>query len=606
MSRTLLSFSAVMAISLSMSYTALANAEAAHPLIRPPISIKPTKAQMPMSMIDVITKKTVGLEFEDASTTALAMKQAKDYIDYRKGAWSKTQISTWDDACENEMSSKTVNPYCRIEQERALAGGGGSLTSKIRNEKRSLAESLRAGDFAKADSRSYSEVIAALGSTGGVESVVLPLARTVAAMKSCVPGTVPTAMGYKLEELFPDKDMVELAKTLYRKGVACGKDMAQASAAFRLGLILIWQNQYADIDDLMKKVEAVPEASMLHARAGYWRYQAAIAMGNAKLKAETKEALLRNHPLTFQNLAANGDDDSMMTRVVSREMPSVFTRSLIRPDVNPVLRAAEALERAGSPQLAAEVLDRSVGDIGTLEPEVRLYTAAFLHRIGYSLPKFKILSSLFQDSPRLVTTASMELMFPLSYFEVVRKKQNEMDPLLFLSLMRQESAFNPEAMSGVGARGLMQLMPATARGIRRISKQQLFQPEINIEVGTKYFLNRLAEYSGDVELTLAAYNAGFARVDQWRKRYPTENKLLFLDFIPFRETRDYVSAILRNYYWYVRLYAPDTSAVALESGKIQTPGTLPGLGKMQSILAANAGNAARLVRVPTAVAPARN
>ena len=502
------------------------------------------------------------------------------------------------------LNSKEPNPFCRIEQERALSGGRSGLTARLRAEKRALTESLRESDFAKAEGKAYSEVVMAIGSLGDVETTVTPLARKVADMKTCVPGTIPSAMGYKVEERFPDKDAVDLAKTLYRKAISCGKDYAQANAAFRLGLILIWQKQYAEIDELMKKVEAVPEASMLHARAAFWRYQAAGFLGNEKLKAQIKDALAKNHPLSFQNLVANGEDEFIMKRVVTLAIPSVATRSLVRPDVNPVIRAAESLERAGSPQLAAEILDRTVAEIGTLEPEVRLYTAAFLNRIGYSLPKFKILSSLFADSPQLVTSATMELMFPLSYVDVVRKKQSEMDPLFFLSLMRQESAFNPAARSGVGARGLMQLMPATARGIRRVSKAQLFQPEINIEVGTKYFLNRLAQYGGDVELTLAAYNAGYARVDQWLHRYPTDNKLLFLDFIPFRETRDYVSSILRNYYWYVRLYAPETSNVTLDTGRrLQPSPASVSVGKMQSILAANAGDAARLVRVPAAVAP---
>lgn len=584
-----------------------AMADAARPLLQPPLAIKLTRAQMPMPMTDVLTKKIVGLDFENQSVTALALSQARDYIAYRTSAWPKSKMDQWNEGCENGMNAKTANPFCRIEQERALTSGAPSgLASKVRTEKKALADSLKEADFAKAETKSYGEVVAALGSTGDVETVVVPLARRALATKGCLPGTVPTAMGYKIEELFPDKEAVELSKSLYRKGIACGKNLAQATASFRLGLILIWQKKFNEIDGLMKNVEAVPEASMIHARAKFWRYQAALALGNDKLKAEVKESLLRDNPLTFQNLAANGEDALMMDRVIGHDMPNVFTRSVIRPDLNVVIRAAEALEKSGSSQLAAEVLDRNVSDIATIEPEVRLYTAAFLHRMGYSLTKFKILSSLFQDSPRLVTMATMELMFPLSYVDIVRKKQTQMDPLLFLSLMRQESAFNPEAMSGVGARGLMQLMPATARGVRRVSKAQLFQPEINIEVGTKYFLGRLAQYSGDVELTLAAYNAGFARVDQWIKRYPTDNKLLFLDFIPFRETRDYVSAILRNYYWYVRLYAPDTSSVALDSGKMQP--ALPGAGKMQSILAANAGDAARLnpLRAPASVAPTGN
>ncbi|MDN8867430.1 transglycosylase SLT domain-containing protein, partial [Staphylococcus aureus] len=85
---------------------------------------------------------------------------------------------------------------------------------------------------------------------------------------------------------------------------------------------------------------------------------------------------------------------------------------------------------------------------------------------------------------------------------------------------------------------LMQVMPTTARMIQKVTKSQLLKPEVNVAIGTKYFLKRLNQFGGDVELTLAAYNAGAGRVDQWLKRYPTDNKMLFLDFIPFRETRE--------------------------------------------------------------------
>jgi soluble lytic murein transglycosylase-like protein len=82
------------------------------------------------------------------------------------------------------------------------------------------------------------------------------------------------------------------------------------------------------------------------------------------------------------------------------------------------------------------------------------------------------------------------------------------------------------------------------------------------------FFSRLVErYDGNVEFALAAYNAGPERVDVWRMRYPVENRLLFLDLIPFKETREYVASIARNYYWYQRLYpasgqAPTISPLA--------------------------------------------
>jgi soluble lytic murein transglycosylase len=189
----------------------------------------------------------------------------------------------------------------------------------------------------------------------------------------------------------------------------------------------------------------------------------------------------------------------------------------------------------------------------------------------------------------MVSTTTMKMYFPLHYFDLIKPVEDQIDPLLVLSLIRQESAFNKQARSIVGARGLMQVMPTTARMIASVRPTALFDPKTNIKVGTKYLLKRLTQYDGDVELTLAAYNAGFGRVDQWLRRYPTANKVLFLDFIPFKETREYVATILRNYYWYVKLYEAkpqDTDNTKLSTA---TP-------KVISIISANAGLAATPAR----------
>jgi soluble lytic murein transglycosylase len=247
------------------------------------------------------------------------------------------------------------------------------------------------------------------------------------------------------------------------------------------------------------------------------------------------------------------------------------------------------LIRAGAPNLGAEMVDRNAGEIATLEPEARLYVAVLMSRIGYSLPAFKVLTALFQDVPRMISQSTMRVFFPLAYYEIVKAKQAQVDPLLLLSLIRQESAFNKEAHSSAGARGLMQVMPATARSVASMRAKTLFDPFTNVKIGTKFFMKRLGDFDGDVELTLAAYNAGANRVEQWRKRYPTTNKMLFLDFIPFRETREYVSSILRNYYWYVKLYSPSVIGGVPEGSKISVVDT-----KVLAIMNANAGAAAML------------
>lgn len=580
-SATLLGFGALILLATP------APAKATRPLLPTEIALKNLKMSMPIDMKSANEKNLMGLDMEDPALTKLALKQARDYIAYRKGSIPEAK---WDKMCAESDKATNENAFCRYENDRT-GRTQARAAKKSREDRREIAAELRNGAFGKVADHTYQDIVYAVGHLGDV-SAVKSTADKVLAQKDCVPPGVSAALAYKLEENFPDKDLVETAKKLYKKSSDCGSDLPAATASFRLGLIQVWQNSCTDIKDLMLKVEKTPEASQYHARAKYWRFYCSSVLKDEVAKKDAKDALLRDHPLSFQNLAVSGDDSAVLSQVVRNEEPQIALRSLIRPDMNSFVRGVEALIKEGSNHLAAEMLDRSVSAVGSLEPEVRLYTAVLLNRIGYALPKFKILSGLFDDVPRMVSSSTMRLYFPLWYFDLVKSKEAQIDPLLILSLIRQESAFNKEARSIVGARGLMQVMPATAKTIARVQTQKLFDPVTNIDVGTKYLLKRLHQYGGDVELTLAAYNAGFARVDQWKRRYPTDNKMLFLDFIPFRETRDYVSMILRNYYWYVTLYTDETQAQARKAAAVEGPKVDIAGPKVIAIMNANAGLAA--------------
>ncbi|MGP9631627.1 transglycosylase SLT domain-containing protein [Halomonas sp. AOP43-A1-21] len=128
-------------------------------------------------------------------------------------------------------------------------------------------------------------------------------------------------------------------------------------------------------------------------------------------------------------------------------------------------------------------------------------------------------------------------------------RQTGVDPYLLMAITRRESAYNPEALSPAGARGLMQLMPGTASlvsrqlGINDPGPYGVLDPELNIRLGSTYLRDKLNRYQGNRLAAAAAYNAGPGRVDQWLGN-GMESFDLFVESIPFRETRDYVQAVL--------------------------------------------------------------
>ncbi len=155
-----------------------------------------------------------------------------------------------------------------------------------------------------------------------------------------------------------------------------------------------------------------------------------------------------------------------------------------------------------------------------------------------------------------------EGLFPRPFWDELKRDslKNQLDPYLVASLIRQESEFNPGAISRANAMGLMQLLPKVGKGvakemkIKRFSRDQLLQPNTNLQLGTHYFKRVVDHYDGHIEYALAAYNAGENRVEDWRKDGNFKDMDEFVESIPFTETREYVQAILRNAVLYRLLY----------------------------------------------------
>lgn len=153
----------------------------------------------------------------------------------------------------------------------------------------------------------------------------------------------------------------------------------------------------------------------------------------------------------------------------------------------------------------------------------------------------------------------LSILYPKPFWESVASNKSNIDPVLTMALIRQESGFNPEAKSRVGATGLMQLMPNTAKRFQKsVTSKNLENAFLNITIGTKYFRTLLKRYDDSIVHALSAYNAGETRVDRWKKDHflNAETSFHLVEEIPYLETRKYVKLIFRNVFFYKFLDNP--------------------------------------------------
>jgi len=171
------------------------------------------------------------------------------------------------------------------------------------------------------------------------------------------------------------------------------------------------------------------------------------------------------------------------------------------------------------------------------------------------------------------------LRYPTPYRDMMKAyaRENDLDEAWVYGLIRQESRFITYARSGVGASGLMQVMPATAKwiakrlGIKRFQPSTINQLETNIRFGTHYLRYSLDRMDGQSLMATAGYNAGPSRPKRWAAAQPLEGAI-YAETIPFSETRDYVKKVMSNAYYYAQRLG--TKAQTLK----QRLGVVPGSG----------------------------
>jgi soluble lytic murein transglycosylase len=181
-------------------------------------------------------------------------------------------------------------------------------------------------------------------------------------------------------------------------------------------------------------------------------------------------------------------------------------------------------------------------------------------------------------SERTRSVIDMTQRFPMPYRQAVVQRSSEigLDPAYVYGLIRQESRFVTDARSGVGASGLMQLMPATARwtakkiGLTDFKAHQIGDRDTNIALGTGYLKLVLDNFAGSMPMAAAAYNAGPGRPRSWRGSAgsPVLEAAIWAENIPFNETRDYVKKVLANTTLYAAMITGQTQSLKARLGRI--------------------------------------
>jgi soluble lytic murein transglycosylase len=260
------------------------------------------------------------------------------------------------------------------------------------------------------------------------------------------------------------------------------------------------------------------------------------------------------------------DDDSPRIALLDR-VPGISVGANITagdpPTDNLRYQKAQVLQNGGLLDFAVrELQSAATEDSGNwvTSETAKLYEDAGRYDGAIQVFKRAVPNYFAVDLPTL-PRPYWEALFPKPYWPDLKKfsSQNALDPYLVASLIRQESEFNPGAVSRANALGLMQLLPKVGSSVakdeklKHFSPSQLFTPEVNLQLGTRYF-RQMVDKFGTFEYALAAYNAGSNRVDDWLGQGKYRDPQEFVESIPFTETREYVQAILRNANVYRQLY----------------------------------------------------
>ena len=378
------------------------------------------------------------------------------------------------------------------------------------------------------------------------------------------------------------------AGTAYQKAAEVAHTLMQRlDSLWRVGWIHYQKNQFVEaiytFQEIIQAVGTPKSDSSLHAssQAVYWSARSQEHLGQMGSATQRLKELSQDYPFTYYGQLAEirlGSTETATRRwtvLASNDTMSVVTPPQLQNDIHYQkileLRSLQLFKEAG--QELQVIFTRYGSDSQAFPQLVSLASEVGAYDVGIRLAIRHFGATLRKGQLPLSSPAWLGA-FPMGYQMVIQSfVPKHVDPFLVAGLIREESLFSARVVSPVGAIGLMQLMPATAKQVaRQLGLQDsndnshgLYEPEQNIQMGTSYLGQLLDEFHGNIIYSVAAYNAGPQAVRRWIAQNGQRNPDEFVELIEYKETRGYVKRVLGSYRIYRMLFGDVCRGVSLDS-----------------------------------------
>lgn len=330
------------------------------------------------------------------------------------------------------------------------------------------------------------------------------------------------------------------AVPLFKRYLAAAPNQKNGNVLWETAWSSYQSRDYQEAASLFRKIA---DREDLRDKALYWLGRTLTITGDAKGAQAAFATLAAEFPLGYYALISNqwqaGDSLPQPPKKMAEALPvpGGFEREK-------ALISLGLFEEAAR-ELSLSKKGKNAAGIARLYLEMENYNGAYHTMAGEK--------SRRGDKDSAIV---LGVTYPLAFREDVAQNAaaHAVPESLVYAVMRTESNYFPEALSPVGAVGLMQIMPATAEAMSKGDSKRLTNPDLNIKLGTRHLKDLLELYDKNLTLTVAAYNAGSGNVKRWQKAYGDLPQDEFVESIPFRETREYVKKVVSSMQMYQKLY----------------------------------------------------